>query len=107
MRNIKELLQIVIDSLKDDDKPYFYNFGICGELDDLHDSNILGSDEYELLFVTIRKNKPSIIGGKFQHFTESKYWNGQDSAFWWPQMDRCPESRQIRVDFLNQLKDYV
>lgn len=102
MRDIKTLLQIVIDSLKEGEKKHYWNFGICGEIADIKNDGIIDNEERLKIINTLFENKPS-VSNKFKSFLLCDYWIG--SKYWWITMDRYPNTRKIRIDYLTQLKN--
>lgn len=101
MRDLKLLFEILIDSLKKGWKKYYCNDGICGEIYNLRNCDIINACEAYLLDLHIRRNKPHAYLHK--EFTENVYWTGR--TYWWTIMDGCPEAREIRIEFLTKLKD--
>lgn len=99
MRTVKELFQIVIDSLKKGDKEYYYNNGICGEINDLFKYHIITFHESRLLMNVLKLNKP--CGNQYPKFYYSEDWVG--GAWWWDFMHTQPKTRQIRIAFLEEV----
>lgn len=105
MRDIKTLLQIVIDSLKEtkEKQSYGYGRGICSEALGLAYDGFINENERILIDKYIRQNNP-FFNKRFSRFTKTPYFL-QLSPFYWSRMDKHPETRQIRIDYLTQLKD--
>lgn len=101
MRSDKELLQIVIDSLRKGSKEGWYNYGICGEITDLYRNLYISSKERSRLEVLIETNKPTKTN-EFKELTENEYWVG--GSYYWGIMYNYPETRFLRIAYLEKLQ---
>lgn len=104
VRKDKELIQVVIDSLKLGYKKSWNSHGICGEIWDLKHFGFITHDEYFRLNQLIQANKPTETN-EFKEFIQNIYWKGR--AFWWNDMSTYPETREIRIAYLKKLKTLV
>lgn len=75
-------------------------YGICGVIVDLNWFNIINPDEKEYIIHYLRKNKPSLIND-YSNFMETPHWINR--SYWWGNMHEFPETKQIRIDYLNKL----
>lgn len=103
-RDISTLLQIVIDSLKLGHKENYYNYGICGEVENLKNKGIIDYYEESILLKFIHNNRPN-GNNKFKKYTQSIGWVKYSTTWWWKMMSDMEETRQIRIDFLTDLKN--
>lgn len=99
IRTLKDLLILVRDSLACGHKEFYFNNGICGEISNLESDGILTRSELLLLGAFIRINRPNACN--HSEFINSEYWKG--NYYWWDTMRYEPQTRQIRIDFLNKL----
>lgn len=71
-------------------------------LDRTHEDYIT-KQEHLYMSNFIYRNKPS--EKQYTEFTENDYWI--DDLYWWKSIHHVPETRQIRIDYLNTLISYV
>lgn len=98
MRTIKQLLEIVITSLKSGNKPKWHNNGICGEIKDLQKNLHISHEEKWALLDYISDKRPT--RKKYTQFLHTVY---EDRVFWWPRMEACRFYREVRINYLKHL----
>lgn len=74
--------------------------GICKELTKLHEYGSCTYPEYRALRRYLFCNKPNSFN-QYKHFTNSPYWINDE--YWWYPIQRIEETKQLRIDFLNEL----
>ena len=95
MRDLKELLPLVIEQLKSN----FSVTGICSCVNRLVINKVITARERLIIEGHLNANKPS--SKIHTEFTESKHWLG--NIYYWYIIGAEPETRQIRIDFLTKL----
>lgn len=105
-RTRKQLLQIVIDSLKKGDKNGWTNNGICGEIYDLYNYDELSPKEREVLINLIEKYKPT-RRNQFKSFTENAHFTASFSSWWWTKMQDSEAGREQRILFLQKIIEVI
>lgn len=100
MRKDKELLQLVIDSLRKGGR----GFGICAEISNLFLGDFINTKEFDRLYFLIKTNKPTKTN-RFKEFTQNEYWIDDD--FWWYTMSYFKPTIEIRIDYLEKLQTIV
>lgn len=103
-RTRKQLLQIVINSLKRGRKKGWINNGICGEIEDLKDDEVISRREAEILRDLIEKYKPT-QRNKFKSFTENPHFT--NGAWWWTKMQESEVGREQRILFLQKIIEVI
>lgn len=97
-RPLKELLIILRDSLKEGDKIFYFNSGICGEIADLLTKGVISTEEHDDVSCHIYINKPN--SELHSEFVNELFINYE---WWWKKMKHNPKAREIRIEFLNKL----
>ncbi len=80
--------------------------GICLAIHLLKNSEKMTFTEYLKTNRFITDNKPS-YDNKYAEFMNTPHWakKGSISAYWWRPTSEEPETKQIRIDYLNKLID--
>ncbi len=78
--------------------------GICDSIQALYLKLLISYDERDYIYKFIYVNKPTPYN-EYKHFTENEYW--YDGIFWWKRINFAPETKQIRIDFINELIDNI
>ncbi len=92
-----ELLNKVIQYIADIDK---FQAGICNAVDMQLSINV-GVEELLFISALVKKNKPT-SSNQFSKYMKTSIW--YDGFYWWKSINpNNPETRQIRIDFLNDL----
>lgn len=104
MRNDIELIDIVIYSLEKGYKPDFPNTGMCSEINTLRRKGILSIVEENHLLFLIETYSPD-RHEVFSHFQRNFYY--LNLGWWFSHMNKTPGARQVRIDYLNELKTYL
>lgn len=81
-----------------------YQSGICKCIIKLYENMSCSYIEYKQLQRYITKNKPNSFN-QYKHYTNSQYWI--DDEYWWQPINLIPETKQIRIDYLNELIDNI
>lgn len=96
-RTLLELCAILLNSLKEGDKEGWFNNGLCREIDDLFEYEIITWGEREKLIYLIKTKKPT-ARNKFKDFYKNPLFiNGR---WWWELMRLEPLARQERIRFI-------
>ena len=83
--------------------------GICKSFYSLSSKQLATYSEIDFVKKFLLKNKPT-KRNKYKHFTNNKYWLDAHSnlySYWWDEIYSNPETRQIRIDYLQELIDNI
>ena len=96
-----ELFELVLNELKND-KVSNYDTGMCQVITYLYyNSKITVYEQYPLKEF-LKDNKPIAKPNTlYFEFTQNKYWI--NSRYWWTEIHIAPETKQIRIEFLEAL----
>lgn len=83
MRNIKQLLEIMLDNQQE------FSSGLCGWISNLRFENIINHDEFLLLRKYINDNRPN-------KFSSISAYKNRDSGFYWKRKDIKPRIKWIK-----------
>lgn len=78
----------------------YYNTGICFGLAVLLSTKEISETEYHFLMDYLKENKPT-PNNRYKKFTQNVFW--LNTGYWWVNMGKTPQTRQIRVDYLTAL----
>ncbi len=95
-------LGLLIRTLEQGDSSNQY--GICNIIYKLVDNDIICCISAMELSRVIKANRPS-KQNQYKQFTDNKYWI--DRGFWWTEILIAPETKKIRIAFLNKLIDNI
>ncbi len=97
-----QTLKLVRDSLTNEK----FKSGICGVLLYYCQTSIISFNEHKFLRNFLEENKPK-PDNEYKEFTQNEYWIESEmvinDSVWWERMENVPETRQIRIDYLNQI----
>ena len=97
-QRIIEIFECIKNNIIKDTR--YYSTGICFGLAVLLTAKEITQFEYYFLLDYLRDNKPTPIN-QYKEFTQNEYWI--NISYWWVNMGKQPETRQIRVDYLTAL----
>lgn len=101
-RTYKQLLTILLESLKKGNKEGYFNMGLCGELENLlHKSETITLKEYYKVSNYIDNNKPT-ARNKYKNFFNDKDFT-PDMPWWWGFMHTKAKYRNKRIKFIQAL----
>lgn len=104
-RTRKQLLQVVINSLKKSHKSDRTNTGICGEINSLFYEDEITREELMILKGLIEKYKPT-NRNKFKEFTEHPHFI-VGGIWWWTRMQESEAGREQRILFLEKITEVI
>lgn len=91
MRTIKELLEILLEHLKQKQTAYD-QLGLCRDIYWLFILNKITNKEHVILDAYIQNHKPTNFRTIFRL-----------AAYWWPEMTSDPKSKRSRIKYLERL----
>lgn len=94
---LKELFEVVKQSLIE--RPNIQQSGICREIKHLFSYGVISIQEKDYLSNYLLANKPN--DDRYSEFMDYPNWIGLD--YWWVMISVRPETKQLRINFLNAL----
>ncbi len=76
------------------------NSGICKALGIEYYFKRITLIESNFIEAYLYRNQPTPYN-EYKEFTQGEYWT--DELYWWNRMEDYPQTRQIRIDYLNKL----
>ncbi len=96
-----ELFELVRDTLKNTTLDE-YDTGICQVVDSIYRMGKCNGIEHSELEYTLRLNKPKGYN-QYVEFYHNEFWDDGVNGYWWLEMHIEPKTRQVRVEYLNNL----
>ncbi len=93
-----EILKLMITKLGTDKEKKFTC--ICDSIFGLDSLRLITSEEKDFMLDMVRDNKPT-PNNIYSKYTKGEYWI--DRMFWWESISEEAETKQIRIDFINDL----
>ena len=93
------ILTFIRNELRDDISQY-HDAGICAVVNYLKTNNFITYREGYLVVDYLYDNKPT-NKNEYAEFMDNEFW--YDKLCWWKMIYHAPETRQIRIDYLNKL----